>query len=643
MTEQLAMPGAEPRGQRAICDVFIDLTGADLDRPTVDDYLDRLVRATGFATAARYLTLALPDDDEPPTMVEGLQVDAGRGQRPTELLARAITRAAALHRHLIVLLGPVVPSTDVLYALIEAFDHDPMFGTAQPRFADDRSDHIWPLPGTTDREWATPSTSRTVMPVLPGTTITPELLGACMVLNWHLLVGTDVVDQGYGGTAGALLHLLCKARRRGMRNVVVNRAVVSSLVRYEALYPVLPDADLARLRGAYPDSALAEAEIEGLSQRRLEPLLTAAHPARGQRRILLDCRSMGPYYNGSTQCVLGFLDGFAALDCASQIDLLVWPHVAKFHHLAQRYSAFGRMNEHPTREYFAAINLTHPWSLASVAQLHRHALLIVFTMLDTIGWDVLYTDGATTVGPVWRFIARHADGLLYISQFTRERFNTRFPLSPGVAEQVTHLSLRQDDHVDPAVQTERVSDHILLFGNEFDHKDIRPTLRVLVDAFPFNRIVTFGINEVVAPNVVAIPSGQVDRTEVQRLIASARVIVYPSYYEGFGLPVVEGLAYGRPVIVRRSPLWAEIAGWSRLPGQLIEFDDVPSLIESVGRALGNLPNHALPSGVHLADGASPAGWRDCAGRVLALLNDCDASADGRRWREREEALLVVPR
>jgi glycosyltransferase involved in cell wall biosynthesis len=262
-------------------------------------------------------------------------------------------------------------------------------------------------------------------------------------------------------------------------------------------------------------------------------------------------------------------------------------------------------------------------------------------MLDTIGWDVLYPSGAGGLGTVWRFIARHADGLLFISHFTRERFNARFPVAAGVAEQVTHLSLLAGEHIDPVALNAPASDDILVFGNELDHKDVRQTAQLLIDAFPFNRIVAFGISDVVGSNAVAIPSGGIEQTELHRLIAGARLIVYPSFYEGFGLPVVEGLAYGRPVVVRHSPLWAEIAGWSRMPGHLIEFDDTPSLVESVGRVLAGLPHGALPSGSELANQAAPPSWKDCAGRVMSLMNECITVANGSKWVEREEALLLA--
>ena len=284
--------------------------------------------------------------------------------------------------------------------------------------------------------------------------------------------------------------------------------------------------------------------------------------------------------------------------------------------------------------------MSQPWALGTVAELHRHALVVVFNMLDTILWDTLYL-AQEDLESVWRFIARHADGLLYISHFTRERFNVRFPVRSDVQERVAHLSFIEEEQTDPFARTVPVSDHILVIGNDYDHKDVRRTLQLLVDGFPFNRIVAVGTDKAPTPNVVAIPSGDIEQLELHRLIASAKVIVFPSYYEGFGLPVVEGLAYGRPVLVRSSPLWTEIAAWSRLPGQLMEFDDAASLIEGVGRVIAGLPFQALPSGVALAEGTAAAGWRECAQNVIALLHNCIAGADGKRWLERDEALRVA--
>lgn len=54
--------------------------------------------------------------------------------------------------------------------------------------------------------------------------------------------------------------------------------------------------------------------------------------------------------------------------------------------------------------------------------------------------------------------------------------------------------------------------------------------------------------------------GECDDDELAALIAGARALLMPSFAEGFGLPVVESLALGTPVIASDLPVFREIAG-----------------------------------------------------------------------------------
>jgi glycosyltransferase involved in cell wall biosynthesis len=464
------------------------------------------------------------------------------------------------------------------------------------------------------------------------------LLAACLALRWSALDALDALEFGCENLVGNLFELLCRTRRHGLRGTVDNASVVQSSLNYASTYPVPTPADWERLTRHYPERSVAHMELDRSVTRRLEVVLAAARQPPDRRRVLLDGRGILARHNGSAQCGLGFLDGFAASEIARRVDILISAESARFHRLSERYKSFRILLQPPTEAYSAAVTLTQPWSLDTVAELHRLALIVVFNMIDTIAWDVLYPDGAAGLGVTWRFIARQADGLIFNSHFTRERFATRFPIDPTVLQAVTHHSFLPEEHVDRAVEGTPMSDYILVFGNELDHKHVRPTAELLAAGFPLTPIVAFGLADAPTPNVTAIPSGLLEHAGLHKLIAGARVIVYPSYYEGFGLPVVEGLSYGRPVIVRRSALWPEIAGYSRLPGELIEFETAPSLIECVGRVLGGLPNRALPRGNLLAPDAAPASWKDCADRVIQLLERCSIGADGKRWSEREEAL-----
>lgn len=54
--------------------------------------------------------------------------------------------------------------------------------------------------------------------------------------------------------------------------------------------------------------------------------------------------------------------------------------------------------------------------------------------------------------------------------------------------------------------------------------------------------------------------GSASDSEVARLIAGARALLMPSFAEGFGLPVVEAMQLGTPVICSDLPAFREIAG-----------------------------------------------------------------------------------
>ena len=76
--------------------------------------------------------------------------------------------------------------------------------------------------------------------------------------------------------------------------------------------------------------------------------------------------------------------------------------------------------------------------------------------------------------------------------------------------------------------------------------------------------------------------GYLPDEQVAQLLAGARALIFPSLYEGFGLPVLEAMASGTPVVVTRSSAMPEVAGAA---GNYIDADDANGLRDAMSRLI----------------------------------------------------------
>jgi glycosyltransferase involved in cell wall biosynthesis len=132
--------------------------------------------------------------------------------------------------------------------------------------------------------------------------------------------------------------------------------------------------------------------------------------------------------------------------------------------------------------------------------------------------------------------------------------------------------------------------YVLALANAKAHKDLGTLLRawvVVAQRFPDVRLLLVG-EPSDAPTVEAgarvLFTGRRSDGELRALYAGARVFVFPSRYEGFGLPPLEAMAFGAPVVC------AEAASLPEVVGDAAEFfrpGDPFALAEAVVRVLGD--------------------------------------------------------
>jgi glycosyltransferase involved in cell wall biosynthesis len=105
--------------------------------------------------------------------------------------------------------------------------------------------------------------------------------------------------------------------------------------------------------------------------------------------------------------------------------------------------------------------------------------------------------------------------------------------------------------------------------------------------------------------------GYVTTERLAELYSSAACVVQASQFEGFGLPVVEAMASGTPVVAVREPALVEVAGDAAV---LVDEQD---LAEGIRTALADR-ERLVAAGLERARAFS---WRAAAERTLAVYSE----------------------
>jgi glycosyltransferase involved in cell wall biosynthesis len=184
-----------------------------------------------------------------------------------------------------------------------------------------------------------------------------------------------------------------------------------------------------------------------------------------------------------------------------------------------------------------------------------------------------------------------------------------------------------------AVQRERYGlgpRYALYVGNFLPHKNL-PRLLGAWAALPealrsSHRLVLAGGDRTGRPALAAAADslglrervvfpGLIDDADLPALYGGADAVVQPSLEEGFGLPALEAMACGAPVVASRRGALPEVVGDA---GLLVEPEDERALTAALSRVLGSSAERAALTRQGLARAAHFTSERT-AGRVVDLL------------------------
>jgi glycosyltransferase involved in cell wall biosynthesis len=182
--------------------------------------------------------------------------------------------------------------------------------------------------------------------------------------------------------------------------------------------------------------------------------------------------------------------------------------------------------------------------------------------------------GRAGIGPV----ARAADRVLAVSEFTKREAVELLRLDPG---RVTVIGNAVEAHFTPSDTVSQgglAVSYVLAVGTLEPRKNLTRVAEAAARAGVELRVAgPRGWGGVEIPGWV----GEVTDEELVELYRGAAALVYPSLYEGFGIPVLEAMACGTPVVTSRGGATEEVAGGAAV---LVDPLDVESIARGIAEA-----------------------------------------------------------
>jgi GT2 family glycosyltransferase len=483
---------------------------------------------------------------------------------------------------------------------------DPMIGFVSPRT---NNATLCSFPPQPEFQKLTPEQSyavfRELSRHLPEYHFVPVAVGFCLFIKFQILDEFGLLDEAYGRGYNEENDLILRVNRCGYQAALANHAFVyhfgeASFSGSDSPKQELEKRNSAMLLERFPEYARSLTKYFKGSYFQAENMLTALLPdSDGRLDLVFDFSSMGSYHNGTFAAAKCILEAAAnEWQKHFHIYVMVSDEAKRFHKLDKLKGVFV-VSPHTTRTFAIAFRFGQPFDYERLARMSRVGVLNVYMMLDTIAMDCLYLH-VLNLETLWGTVFNYADAVLYNSHFVQEQFHRRFHRRPGLKEMAAYHSLDLKDYRDPRGESSPSGSYILVVGNAFAHKYVSATVDALTTAFPREKIVALGLKEDARHNVTAYVSGHLTDEQMHNLLRGAKLMVFPSHAEGFGIPVVESLAYSKPVLARSIPVIRELR--EKLPAKdnLILYESTRDLVARL--------HEGFPKWQRVAVGAGPVSW-----------------------------------
>lgn len=489
--------------------------------------------------------------------------------------------AKELKANLVLLNSDTLPYQGAFGQLVGCFERDAMLGCVSPRSNNatisNYYSNIFVIESLSDFDEITAQFDKSI-PITPRLSYVPVTNGFCFAIRASVVQSFDGFSKNYDPGYEEENEYCLRVASHGYRIGVANHSFIAHLEgRSFSLKDgrsLLKRENYKKLLKTFPyyERLLRQHEMENETKAYKKLVLALA---RGEKRVLIDARNLGPYHNGTNKLIVEFIAGLVAEGYG--IDLLANKAAIEFHGL-NRISDLTTLQELSSSEcYLYGIKIGQPFNHTDLFTIPAMCVYPINIFFDTIALDCPQLRARDPeIYNLWSFLPSLYSHISFISEHSRRQFNLRFP--GGLARRYANLLPRNfDSNKDFGIGSEvaeATGRYALVLGNKFEHKGVLVAISQLPIIEGLRYVVLGGgPQDSKRRDVEFRESGYLEDQEMDSLYKKSEFIVLPSFAEGFGYPLIEALSYKKLIYLRDIPCYREIIDGMGVEKQLIFLEN----------------------------------------------------------------------